>query len=375
MGFFKILYEDKNSQARLGEIETKHGIIKTPIFMPVGTVASVKAVEQRNLIADVNAEIILSNTYHLYLRPGIDILRKCKGLHNFMSWKKPILTDSGGFQVFSLSKTREIKEEGVVFKSHIDGSKHLFTPENVIDMETAIGADIIMPLDECTPFSCEREYTKKSIARTHRWLERSIAHFKNTRDESNDYQHLFGIVQGSLDKDLRKESAEFIANSDVSGFAIGGVCHTEGNTQGLYDISEYVCSLLPKDKPRYFMGVGTPLDIVRCIALGVDMFDCSMPTHCGRNGRIFTTEGVLQIRNKKWEDCFEPLDANINNYISQTYTKSYVHHLFKSKELLGYQIASIQNLAFYMWVIEKTRENIKNNSLQEWIKEIESIMI
>ena len=332
MGFFKILYEDKNSQARLGEIETKHGIIKTPIFMPVGTVASVKAVEQRNLIADVNAEIILSNTYHLYLRPGINILSKCKGLHNFMSWKKPILTDR-------------------------------------------IGADIIMPLDECTPFSCEREYTKKSIARTHRWLERCIAHFKNTRDESNDYQHLFGIVQGSLDKDLRRESSEFIANSDVSGFAIGGVCHTEGNTQGLYDISEYVCSLLPKDKPRYFMGVGTPLDIVRCIALGVDMFDCSMPTHCGRNGRIFTTEGVLQIRNKKWEDCFDPLDANINNYISQTYTKSYVHHLFKSKELLGYQIASIQNLAFYMWVIEKTRENIKNNSLQEWIREIENIMI
>jgi queuine tRNA-ribosyltransferase len=375
MSFFKVLYEDESSRARLGEIKTKHGIIKTPIFMPVGTVASVKAVEQRNLIADVNAEIILSNTYHLYLRPGIDILRKSKGLHNFMSWKKPILTDSGGFQVFSLSKTREIKEEGVVFKSHIDGSKHLFTPENVIDMETAIGADIIMPLDECTPFSCEREYTKMSIERTHRWLERSIVRFKNTRDESNDYQHLFGIVQGSLDKDLRRESSEFIANSDVSGFAIGGVCHTGGNTQGLYDISEYVCSLLPKDNPRYFMGVGTPLDIVKCIALGVDMFDCSMPTHCGRNGRIFTTEGVLQIKNKKWEDCFEPLDAKIGNYISQTYTKSYVHHLFKSKELLGYQIASIQNLAFYMWVIEKTRENIKNNSLQEWIKEIKDIMM
>lgn len=375
MSFFKVLYEDESSRARLGEIKTKHGIIKTPIFMPVGTVASVKAVEQRNLIADVNAEIILSNTYHLYLRPGIDILSKCKGLHNFMSWEKPILTDSGGFQVFSLAKTREIKEEGVVFKSHIDGSKHLFTPENVIDMETAIGADIIMPLDECTPFSCDREYTKMSIARTHRWLERSIVRFKNTRDESNDYQHLFGIVQGSLDRNLRRESSEFIANSDVSGFAIGGVCHTGGDTQGLYDISEYVCSLLPKDKPRYFMGVGTPLDIVKCIALGVDMFDCSMPTHCGRNGRIFTTEGVLQIKNKKWEDCFEPLDAKIGNYISQTYTKSYVHHLFKSKELLGYQIASIQNLAFYMWVIEKTRENIKNNSLQEWIKEIEDIMI
>lgn len=375
MSFFKVLYEDESSRARLGEIKTKHGIIKTPIFMPVGTVASVKAVEQRNLIADVNAEIILSNTYHLYLRPGIDILSKCKGLHNFMSWEKPILTDSGGFQVFSLAKTREIKEEGVVFKSHIDGSKHLFTPENVIDMETAIGADIIMPLDECTPFSCDREYTKMSIARTHRWLERSIVRFKNTRDESNDYQHLFGIVQGSLDRNLRRESSEFIANSDVSGFAIGGVCHTGGDTQGLYDISEYVCSLLPKDKPRYFMGVGTPLDIVKCIALGVDMFDCSMPTHCGRNGRIFTTEGVLQIKNKKWEDCFEPLDANIGNYISQTYTKSYVHHLFKSKELLGYQIASIQNLAFYMWVIEKTRESIKNNSLKEWIKEIEDIMI
>ena len=374
MSFFKILYEDKSSQARLGEIETKHGIIKTPIFMPVGTVASVKSVEQRNLITDVKAEIILGNTYHLYLRPGIDILSKSKGLHNFMSWNKPILTDSGGFQVYSLSNTREIKEEGVVFKSHIDGSKHLFTPENVIDMETVIGGDIIMPLDECTPFSCDREYTKQSIARTHRWLGRCITRFKNTRDASNDYQHLFGIVQGSLDKDLRKESCEFIANSDVSGFAIGGVCHTDGNTQGLYDISGYVCSLLPKDKPRYFMGVGTPLDIVKCISLGVDMFDCSMPTHCGRNGRIFTTEGVLQIKNKKWEDCFEPLDANIGNYISQTYTKSYVHHLFKSKELLGYQIASIQNLAFYMWVIEKTRENIKNNSLQEWIKDLEGII-
>ena len=367
---FIIVHEDKTSKARCGVIKTAHGDIETPIFMPVGTIGSVKAVEQRNLINDINAEIILGNTYHLYLQPGCEILHQSRGLHNFINWGKPILTDSGGFQVYSLSKMRKISEEGVEFKSHLDGSKHFFSPEKVIDIETTIGADIIMPLDECTPFECGYSYTKKSIDRTHRWLKRSIEHFNKTRDEDNVYQNLFGIVQGSIYKDLRRESAEVIASMDVAGYAIGGVCHTNGNLEGLYDISGYVCEQLPKSKPRYFMGVGTPLDILKCIERGVDMFDCVMPTRCARNGRIFTTEGVLQIKNKKWEDNFEPIDENLENYVSKNYSKAYLHHLFKSQELLAYQLASIQNLSFYMWIVKNARENIKNDNYSSWVKSI-----
>ena len=367
---FEVINENDDCSARYGIIKTVHGIIETPIFMPVGTCGSVKAVEQRNLINDINAEIILGNTYHLYLNPGCDILNSCHGLHNFIHWDKPILTDSGGFQVYSLSQRRKITEEGVEFKSHIDGTKHFFSPENVMDIETSIGADIIMPLDECTPFSCGYSYTKKSIDRTHRWLDRCINHFNKTRNKSNEYQNLFGIVQGSLYKDLRKESAEYIGSSDVSGYAIGGVCHTDGNLQGLYDIAGYVCNILPKNKPRYFMGVGTPTDILKCIDLGIDMFDCVMPTRCARNGRLFTTKGIIQIKNKKWEYCFEPIDEELDNYVSLNYSKAYLHHLFKVHELLAYQLSSIHNLSFYLWLVKQSRIHIKNNDYHIWHKKL-----
>jgi len=367
---FTVTHTDMNSHGRVGMIKTSHGDVKTPIFMPVGTVGSVKSVEARNLINDIDAEIILGNTYHLYLRPGCDILNRAHGLHNFMNWQKPILTDSGGFQVYSLSKIRKITEEGVFFKSHIDGSQHFFSPEKVIDMETLIGADIIMPLDECTPFSCGYDYTKESIKRTHRWLQRSVNHFKKTRNDHNRHQNLFGIIQGSIFKDLRKESVDFVTSMDVSGYAIGGVCHTEGNFNGLYDISGYVCSLLPKDKPRYFMGVGTPKDILECISLGVDMFDCVMPTRCARNGRLFTTNGIIQITNKKWESDFSCIDSGLDNYVSKNYSKAYLHHLFKNKELLAYQIASIHNLSFYLWLIKIARQHIMNNDYVQWKNDI-----
>jgi queuine tRNA-ribosyltransferase len=284
------------------------------------------------------------------------------------------LTDSGGFQVYSLSKMRKITEEGVYFSSHRDGSKLFFSPEKVIDIETIIGADIIMPLDECTPFSCEYTYTQESVNRTHRWLQRSIEHFNETRNEKNAYQHLFGIVQGSLYKDLRKQSAEFIASTDVAGYAIGGVCHTDGNLEGLYDISGYVCKVLPTEKPRYFMGVGTPRDILKCVEVGVDMFDCVMPTRCARNGRLFTTEGIVQIKNKKWENIFEPIDKNLDNYVSKNYTKAYLHHLFKTHELLSYQLASIQNLSFYMWLVSQAREHILKDDYSSFVENILQII-
>ena len=362
--YFELLHNSKDCSARCGVIHTAHGDINTPVFMPVGTVGSVKAVEHRNIIEDINAEIILGNTYHLYLRPGCDILSHCHGLHNFMSWQKPILTDSGGFQVYSLKGS--LSEEGVRFKSHIDGTRHFFSPETVIDIETVIGADIIMPLDECTPFGCSYEYTERSIARTHRWLKRSIEYFKKTRNENNNYQKLFGIVQGAIYKDLRKASSEFIASCDVSGYSIGGVCHTNNNLAGLYDMGGYVCELLPKDKPRYFMGVGTPTDILKCIELGVDMFDCVLPTRCARNGRLFTNDGVVKITNKCWEKCFEPIDAALDNYVSKNYSRAYLHHLFKSHELLAYTLASIHNLSFYVWLVRTAREKIKTDSYVAW---------
>jgi len=370
MVFFDILHEDTSSQARIGVLRTEHGDVYTPIFMPVGTLGSVKAVEQRNLSDDIKAEIILGNTYHLYLRPGCDVLTQSHGLHNFINWHKPILTDSGGFQVYSLSKIRKINDEGVLFSSHIDGTKHFFTPEKIIDIQTIIGADIIMPLDECTPLNCGYNYTKESIARTHMWLKRSLEHFIATRPHTKHQQHLFGIIQGSIYKELRKQSVDFITNVDVDGYSIGGVCHTQGKTEDLYNIAEYVCSLLPKNKPRYFMGVGTPKDILLCIGRGVDMFDCVHPTRCARHGRIYTTKGIMHMKNKKWEKCFEPLDINIDNYISQNYTKAYLHHLIRSQEILGCQLASIQNLAFYLWLIKEAREKIKNNIYKTWLDEI-----
>ena len=359
-------HNDLSSKGRTGHIITEHGIIQTPVFMPVGTVGSVKAVEQRNLVYDINSEIILGNTYHLYLRPGCDVLKSIGGLHNFINWHKPMLTDSGGFQVYSLSKIRKITEEGVEFMSHIDGAKHMFTPEKVIDIETSIGADIIMPLDECTPFACTYQYTKNSTDRTHRWLKRCIDHFKKTRNESNMYQSLFGIVQGSIFKDLRRESVEFVTSTNIAGYAIGGVCHTGGNLDGLYDISSFLCGILPTDKPRYFMGVGTPKDILECIAFGIDMFDCVMPTRCARNGRLFTTQGVIQIKNKKWEYDFSHIDDGVDNYVSQNYSKAYLHHLFKSHELLAYQIASIHNLSFYLWLIRNARIHLKSDDYTSW---------
>ena len=370
MDFFNIIHEDITSQARVGILRTAHGDISTPIFMPVGTAGSVKAVEQRNLYNDIKAEIILSNTYHLYLRPGCDVLTKTHGLHNFIHWDKPILTDSGGFQVYSLSKIRKINDEGVTFSSHIDGTKHFFTPENIIDIQTIIGSDVIMPLDECTPFNCGYNYTKESIDRTHMWLKRSIDHFISTRANTTNKQYLFGIIQGSIYKELRKQSVDFITNINVSGYSIGGVCHTKDKKEDLYNIAEYVCSLLPKDKPRYFMGVGTPQDILLCIQHGVDMFDCVHPTRCARHGKIYTTNGIVHIKNKKWEKCCEPLDIQIDNYVTKNYTKAYLHHLIRSQEILGYQIASIQNLSFYLWLIKKAREKIKNNSYKTWLKEI-----
>ena len=366
--YFELLHTSNDCSARCGVIHTAHGDIKTPIFMPVGTVGSLKGVDQRNIISDINAEIILANTYHLYLRPGCEVLALCQGLHDFMSWRKPILTDSGGYQVYSLKGS--LSEEGVKFKSHIDGSMHFFSPEKVIDIETVIGADIIMPLDECTPFGCSHEYTARSIARTHRWLKRSLEHFKETRNDGNTYQNLFGIVQGAVYKDLRKISADFISSCEVSGYAIGGVCHSDDNLAGLYDMGGYVCELLPKDKPRYFMGVGTPTDIVKCIELGVDMFDCVMPTRCARNGRLFTSDGVVQIKNKCWEKCLDPIDVSLDNYVSRNYSRAYLHHLFKSHELLAYTLASIHNLSFYMWLVRTAREKIQTDSYVAWKQHI-----
>jgi queuine tRNA-ribosyltransferase len=360
---FNISAQDKNSKARCGTITTKHGQINTPIFMPVGTVGSVKAVHHRELKSDIAAEIILGNTYHLYLRPGMKILNEAGGLHKFIGWDKPILTDSGGYQVYSLASSRKITEDGVNFKSHIDGSKHYFTPEKAIDIQRTIRADIIMAFDECTPYPCTYNYAKKSMEMTHRWLLRCEKHFKTSKNANNEHQTLFPIVQGSIYKELRTQSAEFISSLDLPGNAIGGVCHPNGQ---LYEITSLVCNILPYDKPRYLMGVGTPENILNCIALGIDMFDCVMPTRNARNGSIFTTEGIINIKNKKWANDFTPIDEKIGGYVNTHYSKAYLHHLIRSKEILGAQIASIQNLSLYMWIVQQARDQITLGNFANW---------
>jgi len=371
---FTISNKDKNSNARAGEITTAHGNIKTPIFMPVGTAGSVKAVHQRELKEDIQAQIILGNTYHLYLRPGLDILQKAGGLHQFNGWDKPILTDSGGYQVYSLSGTRKIKEEGVTFKSHIDGSSHIFSPEGVVDIQRKIGADIIMAFDECTPYPCDYEYARKSMDMTHRWLDRCIQQFDNTEEHYGYEQSMFPIVQGSTYKDLRKRSAEEIASKERAGNAIGGLSVGEP-AEDMYEMTELVCDILPQDKPRYLMGVGTPANILECIALGVDMFDCVMPTRNARNGMLFTTEGIINIRNKKWEADFSPIDPKLGTYVDTFYSKAYLRHLMHSKEILGAQIASIHNLTFYLWLVDQAREQIISGTFYEWKgKMVEKLM-
>lgn len=333
--------------------------------MPVGTAGTVKAVHQRELENDIQAQIILGNTYHLYLRPGTGLLQQAGGLHKFNGWSKPILTDSGGYQVYSLSENRKINDEGVTFKSHIDGSKHLFTPENVMDIQRKIGADIIMALDECTPYPCEYDYAKKSLVITHQWLQRCIKRIESTEPLYGYEQTLFPIVQGSVYKDLRIQSAEFIAAQNQHGNAIGGLSVGEPH-ELMYEMTDVVCSILPKDKPRYLMGVGTPENILEGIALGVDMFDCVMPTRNARNGMLFTTQGIVNIRNEKWKDDLSPIDAGLGGYASTFYSKAYLRHLIINKEILGAQIASIHNLTFYLWLVKEARKQILNNTFAEW---------
>lgn len=368
---FELQHKDPNSNARTGLITTDHGQIETPIFMPVGTVGSVKAVHFHELKEDINAQIILGNTYHLFLRPGIGILEQAGGLHKFNGWDKPILTDSGGFQVFSLSGTRKMKEEGVTFHSHIDGSKHLFTPERVVDIQRIIGADIIMALDECTPGTADYTYAKKSMELTHRWLERGIKQFDATEPKYGYSQTFFPIVQGCVYPDLRKQSAEFIASQNREGYAIGGLAVGEP-TEVMYEMIEVVNEILPADKPRYLMGVGTPINILEAIERGVDMFDCVMPTRNGRNGMIFTSRGIMNMKNEKWKNDFSPLDEFGSSYVDRFYSKAYVRHLFVSKELLAMQIASIHNLAFYLWLVGEARTHIQQGDFSSWKKEMVS---
>lgn len=362
---FSLTGKDPKSSARAGVLSTDHGEIHTPIFMPVGTAGSVKAVHQRELENDIKAEIILGNTYHLYLRPGIELLQTAGGLHAFNGWRKPILTDSGGYQVYSLSETRKIKEEGVTFKSHIDGSKHIFAPENVMDIQRAIGADIVMAFDECTPYPCEYKYAKKSMELTHRWLDRCITRINETDPYYGYEQSLFPIVQGSVYKDLREQSAEFVASKNLSGNAIGGLSVGEPH-EDMYEMTSLVCNILPQDKARYLMGVGTPENILECIALGIDMFDCVMPTRNARNGMLFTTEGIVNIRNEKWKNDLSPIDEALGGYVSTFYSKAYLRHLIISKEILGAQIASIHNLTFYLWLVKEARNRIMDGSFTAW---------
>jgi queuine tRNA-ribosyltransferase len=351
--------------ARAGLLHTDHGVIETPIFMPVGTAGSVKAVMQDQLLNDIKAEIILGNTYHLYLRPGTDIIEAAGGLHKFNGWDKPILTDSGGYQVFSLSGNRKLKEEGAMFQSHIDGSRHLFSPERVMDIQRSIGADIIMAFDECTPYPCDYEYARKSMEMTHRWLDRCIQRMGETEPKYGYNQSLFPIVQGSTYRDLRKTSAEYIASKGADGNAIGGLSVGEPE-QDMYEMAELVCGILPKDKPRYLMGVGTPWNIIENIGLGVDMFDCVMPTRNGRNGMLFTSQGVVNIKNKKWEKDFSPIDAGIENRFSNFYTRAYLRHLFQAKEILALQLASLQNLSFYLHLVKEARQHILAGTFASW---------
>ncbi|PVX46899.1 tRNA-guanine transglycosylase [Flavobacterium sp. 103] len=362
---FDLLKTDPQSKARAGSITTDHGVIETPIFMPVGTVASVKGVHQRELKEEINPDIILGNTYHLYLRPQTEILEKAGGLHKFMNWDRNILTDSGGYQVYSLSANRKIKEEGVKFKSHIDGSYHFFTPENVMEIQRTIGADIIMAFDECTPYPCDYRYAQRSMHMTHRWLDRCINHLEKVPVKYGYDQTFFPIIQGSTYKDLRRQSAEYIANSNQQGNAIGGLSVGEP-AEEMYAMTEVVCEILPEDKPRYLMGVGTPINILENIALGIDMFDCVMPTRNARNGMLFTANGTINIKNKKWEADFSPLDEMGYTFVDTEYTKAYLRHLFAANEYLGKQIATIHNLGFYMWLVREARKHILAGDFKPW---------
>lgn len=362
---FDLQYTDTKTNARAGIITTDHGMIKTPIFMPVGTLGSVKAVHMTELKNDIKAQIILGNTYHLYLRPGLDILERAGGLHKFNSWNRPILTDSGGFQVFSLSDNRKLKEEGAEFRSHIDGSKHLFTPEGVMDIQRTIGADIIMAFDECCPGDADYEYAKKSLALTERWLDRCLARFNSTEPKYGYRQSLFPIVQGCIYPDLRQKAAENVASKYADGNAIGGLAVGEP-TEKMYEMIELVNEILPKDKPRYLMGVGTPVNLLEAIERGVDMFDCIMPTRNGRNGQLFTKHGVMNMRNLKWADDFSPIEPDGASYVDRLYSKAYLRHLFVSNELLGLQIASIHNLAFYLWLVNEARTHIIAGDFTTW---------
>lgn len=362
---FELQKEDLNSNARAGLITTAHGTIETPIFMPVGTVGSVKAVHFHELENDIKAQIILGNTYHLYLRPGMDIIEKAGGLHKFNGWKRPILTDSGGFQVFSLSANRKLKEEGAYFRSHIDGSKHLFTPEGVVDIQRSIGSDIMMALDECPPGDSDYQYAKKSLALTLRWLRRGWDHYKATDGKYGYSQAYFPIVQGCVYKDLRQESAKFVADLGADGNAIGGLAVGEP-TEKMYEMIEIVNEILPKDKPRYLMGVGTPANILEAIERGVDMMDCVMPTRNGRNGMLFTKNGIMNMRNKKWADDFSPIEIDGASEVDRMYSRAYLRHLFVSQEILAMQIASIHNLAFYLWLVGEARSHILVGDFKAW---------
>jgi queuine tRNA-ribosyltransferase len=362
---FTLAATDAHSKARAGEIETAHGTIQTPIFMPVGTAGTVKAVHQRELKEDIKAQIILGNTYHLYLRPGLDTIEQAGGLHKFNGWDGPILTDSGGYQVYSLSGVRKIKEEGVTFRSHIDGSKHLFTPEGVMDIQRTIGADIIMAFDECTPYPCDYTYARQSMEMTHRWLKRCCDRFDSTEAKYGYDQTLFPIVQGSTYTDLRIKSAETIASFNREGNAIGGLSVGEP-AEEMYEMTDVVCNILPADKPRYLMGVGTPVNLLENIALGIDMFDCVMPTRNARNGMLFTSNGIINIQNEKWKNDFSPLEADSELFADTHYTKAYLRHLMQSKEILAAQIASLHNLHFYLWLMKEARSQIIAGTFYDW---------
>ncbi|MEQ8359665.1 MAG: tRNA guanosine(34) transglycosylase Tgt [Cytophagales bacterium] len=366
---FNIQAKSSEGHSRTGTISTEHGDIPTPIFMPVGTAGTVKALHQRELSQDLDAKIILGNTYHLYLRPGMDVLKQAGGLHKFMNWERPLLTDSGGYQVYSLAQSRKISEEGVEFQSHIDGSKHLFTPENVIDIQRGIGADIIMAFDECPPYPCEYDYAKNSMHLTHRWLDRCIKAMNKIEGKYGYEQNLFPILQGSVFKDLRTESAKYISETDLPGCAIGGLSVGEPHEM-MYEVCDWVTDILPKNKPRYLMGVGTPENLLECIDRGIDMFDCVMPTRNARHGMIFTSEGILNIRNEKWKNDFSALDENVDLFINKTYSKAYLRHLIIGNEILGAQIASIQNLGLYLWLMKEARQHIADDSFSSWKKEM-----
>lgn len=366
---FDLEYKDTQTQARAGRITTEHGEIQTPIFMPVGTVGSVKAVHMQELRRDIDAQIILGNTYHLFMRPGLEIIEQAGGLHRFNGWDRPILTDSGGYQVFSLAGTRKIKEEGVTFQSHIDGSRHLFTPENVVDIQRTIGADIVMAFDECTPGTADYDYARLSMERTHRWLARGYGHFLETEPKYGYSQTFFPIVQGCVYEDLRRQSAEFVRGFDAEGYAIGGLAVGEP-TEKMYEMVELVNGILPEDRPRYLMGVGTPANILENIARGVDMFDCVMPTRNGRNGMIFTEEGIINFKNRKWATDFSPIQEGTGCFVDEQYTKAYLRHLFVAGELLAMQIASIHNLAFYLRLVRQARQRIVDGTFGDWYKEM-----